>query len=301
MRTNKIKIPDAIITSDIHVQANSPVARTDNYLEALAKKLRWLKRLQRKYNNCPILDAGDLLSNWKIDPELEQWCMDYIPKNFYTTVGNHDMPNHNMKLFKKSSLSLLNKTGTIKVLKGTMDICKALNFSVLSVPYGLEISEYLSSRILITHQMVCEEKQHHRDHYTYSTGKALLKKHPQFDLIISGHNHESFVIEYKGRLLVNPGSLMRRDASQIDYQPRVFLWYSDTNTVKSINVPITERVITTEHLEKAKERDDRIEAFTKRLDSDIGSDLDFETNMEYYLIKNKISGKLKEMTWKFIT
>ena len=34
----------------------------------------------------------------------------------------------------------------------------------------------------------------------------ILKKYPQFDLIVTGDNHQSFSVEYEGRLLVNTGT-----------------------------------------------------------------------------------------------
>lgn len=272
-----MKQPSAILTSDIHIQSKNPVCRKDDYLEALGYKLKWVSNLQRQYN-CPILDAGDLLNSWKIDPELEQWCIKNIPKEFRTIIGNHDMPSHNISLFRKGSLSLLNTVRSIQLLSNGVEF---KGFNVTGLHYGQEL-EYTPTgnvNVLVSHEMVCKEKQKH-DHFTYSTAKTLLKKYSKFNLVVTGHSHESFEVEYQGRKLVNVGSLMRRDINQKDYQPRVALWYAEDNRIEWIDVPITDFVISTKHKDVIKLRDERIDSFVDKLKDSENIGISFEDNLE---------------------
>jgi len=289
-----------IITSDIHVQQNNPVARTDNYLEALGKKLGWLDDLHFKLK-APIVDAGDLLNSWKLDPEMEQWCVDHLPE-VHTVIGNHDMKNHNINLWKKGSLSLLHKVGQIRVINNYLDDI-AVGVRVHAWHYGQEIPDFIISpdktNVLVIHTMVCQKKQNH-NHFTYEQGRTLLRNNPYMDLIISGHNHESFQCELNGRLLLNPGSLMRRDATQKNYQPRVFVWNSASNEIEAIDVPCEPNVISDAHLVTEKERNEKLEAFVESLALIKGKGLNYKNNLELYIEANAFSKEFVNLIWQFV-
>ena len=288
----------AIFTGDIHIQSVSPISRKDNYLNSLGKKLKWLEGLRKKYD-CPILDAGDLLSKWQLNPELEQWCIQHIPNEFHTIIGNHDMPNHNINLFKKGSLSLLNAVGSVKVIQNSMG---SLGWEAYSKHYGgisSDVVDKTKRNILITHEMICQNKQSH-DHFAYSTAKNLLKKHKNFDLILSGHNHESFEHEYEGRKLINIGSLMRRDVAQKGYKPRVVLWSAKTNETKWINVPLEdENIISSEHLDKIRLKKTGIESYVDSLKDLEHLGLSFEKNVESFFIANNTREEVKNKIREF--
>ena len=44
----------ALFTSDLHLREDTPVCRTDDFLKAQIKKLKFLSALQAKHN-CPVL------------------------------------------------------------------------------------------------------------------------------------------------------------------------------------------------------------------------------------------------------
>jgi len=132
----------------------------------------------------------------------------------------------------------------------------------------------------------------------------LLKKYAEYDLIVTGDNHKPFVEKHEGRLLVNPGSLTRQAADQINHKPRIYLWYAKTNTVKPIYLPITNDVISREHIEVKQERDKRIDAFVERLDTgfEFNQDTtDIETGIENYAKANDIPQSIIEIVLRAIT
>jgi hypothetical protein len=164
-------------------------------------------------------------------------------------------------------------------------------------------------------------------HLTYITplfpkatgGQAtgILHKYPQFDLIVTGDNHQSFFTELdsriqvdigkfnqhgesRKRILVNPGSLTRQTADQIDFQPRVALWYAESNTIEWVNIPIQKDVITREHIERVEKRDERIDAFVSRLDKEWEVGLSFEQNLAEFFNKNQVDEPVKQIIYKAI-
>lgn len=315
--------PSAIITADIHLRDDIPRARTDDFWEAQNKKIDFILDLQNKYDGIPVLDGGDFLHKWKSSPYLENWIIrkryrfkDLDYGSVITIPGTHDTPNHNIKYLKESSLCVLEASGIIRLIKSfnsgipincDMDDSKLYSNLVFGYPWGklediknkkIEISkDWKGRKVLILHTYAC--KQGSKWFAPDSTNShAILRMAPQFDLIISGHNHESFVIKQNGRLLVNPGSMMRTTTKQIDHKPRVYLWYAKENEVEPIYLPIEKNVLSTEHIEKQKEKNMESESFIKRLKEDYEIKLSFKSNLCDYFISNPTRKSVEDETYK---
>ena len=277
---------DVIYTSDWHLRESTPVCRTDDFWEAQWKKVSFVAELQKKYQ-CPVIHAGDLFHHWKPSPYLLSKTIQRLPKNFATIYGQHDLPQHNLELAQKSGIHTLVEAGAMRLLVG-------------GVHYGLEpcsVVTWDGKAVLVWHKLVwtgsppwpgCEEP----------TARTVLRKYKQYDLIVTGDNHQPFVVEMDRRLLVNPGSLTRQTADQVDHTPRVYLWSAETNTVKPVYVPISEGVISREHLERQARRDERIEAFVSKLDTSWVADVSFESNLERFQKENNISFQVMEIVHK---
>ena len=290
-RTKQNKIPSAILTSDWHLRETTPLCRTDDYWNSQWRKVDFVSNLQRKYD-CPVIHAGDLYDKWKITTYLSKITMQHLPSQFYTIYGQHDLPSHSIQLSEKCGIDLLQEAGKLTVLPechwGQEPNKGSLFFPNMN-PDRL---------ILVWHHLTYQQKPFPGASGGMAAG--LLRKYPQFDLIVTGDNHQAFVEEYQGRLLVNPGSLMRMDADQIDFKPRVYLWYADTNTVTPVYLPIEEGVVSREHIDRTKQRNDRIDAFISKLDGDWKAGTSFEQNLEEFKEKNKIRDSVMNIIYKAI-
>jgi len=108
-----------VILKEIHLNTSkSPICRTDNFIDTLISKMKFISELQKKHN-CQVFHAGDLFHHWKPSPELLSIAIEHLPKQFCTVYGNHDLPQHNLELAKKSGIYLLNKAGILHLLDGT--------------------------------------------------------------------------------------------------------------------------------------------------------------------------------------
>ena len=59
-RTRKTKSKaDAILCADLHIRPDTPICRTDDFFDAMSKKIDFILSLSKEHN-CPILMAGDL-------------------------------------------------------------------------------------------------------------------------------------------------------------------------------------------------------------------------------------------------
>jgi DNA repair exonuclease SbcCD nuclease subunit len=280
------KQPDAILTSDWHLRETQPICRTDNFWQTQWRKVDFIADLQHQYN-CPVLHAGDLFDYWKPSPMLLSETIKHLPKQFYTVYGNHDLPQHNLDLAYKSGIYCLQQSNALSI----MPECS----------WGQSPKKFSSTLydILVWHVATYQGKEPYPGCVDPSAAK-LLRKYPQYNLIVTGDNHKSFVEEFERRLLVNPGSIFRMDADQITHRPRVYLWYAETNTVIPVHLPIETDVISREHIEIKEQRDQRIEAFVSQLNGEWSASLSFENNLQQFEKENDIRKSVMDLVYKAI-
>lgn len=280
--------PAAILTGDWHLREDQPVTRIDDFWEQQWRKVDFISKLQKKYD-CDVLHSGDLFTHWKPSPYLLAKTMQHLPNKFYTVYGNHDLPQHNLQLSYKSGIEVLREAGYLTVLEechwGEEPDKGSLLYS--------SSSKQKDRLILIWHIMTWKGSTPWPGCIDPSA-KQIVEKYSEFDLILTGHNHETFVQDN----LVNPGSIMRSSANQIDHEPCIFLWYTETNTIEKIVIPHDKNVISREHLDRVEQKDKRIQAFVNKLNTDWKVDVDFRSNLERFFAENEINRNIENIIWK---
>ena len=291
IRTVKTKQVDAIITSDWHLREDRPICRTDDFVTEQWKCVDFISDLQKEHH-CPALHAGDLFHHWKPSPALLSETMIHLPKNFRTVYGNHDVPQHNLELADKCGVYTLGTAGFLKVIEDG-------HWNTIPEKPALTIGLDFKRTALVWHIFTYEGKEPWPG-CEAPKGNKLLKKYPDYDLIVTGDNHIPFTAEYEGRLLVNPGALTRQTAAQIDFEPRVYLWHAEDNTVTPVYLPIAEGVISRSHIEQTEKRNDRIDAFISTLKDNYKVGMSFEDNLKAFEKKNNIKDEIMEIVYKSI-
>jgi DNA repair exonuclease SbcCD nuclease subunit len=293
---------DAILCADLHIREDQPLCRTDDYWEAQDKKLKWLFNL-KKIHNCPILAAGDIFHDWKPKDvkngyKFIAWCNENI-SDIIVIAGQHDTPNHNVELIEKSAIYACKK---INLIGKGFAWRHFDNFSVRGFTWGAEITngtkmDYHSAVLIHTYINTPNNKNEHIDG---EDADKILDTLSNFDLVVSGDNHIPFVHKNKrGQILVNPGSMMRMKADQIDHKPRVYLWNAVANEVVPSYFPIEEGVVTRKHIEKKKAKDGKIDSFVqmaKKGNTEVSAS--FQENMKKHLNKNKARKNVENLIYK---
>lgn len=300
MRRKKTKSnPTAIITADIEIRDHTPLCRTDDYWKAFTGKMQWLKELQEKYK-CPIFDGGDLFDKkYKQYPShtLLTWAIENCPK-MYTAPGNHDLPGKSIENYKNSAMSVLEKAGRIKVPYPSFQITEN-NIGVYGFPWGVKIEQptfFQEFNVALVHAMIYDEFEPFPGCEGYSK-KELLNLLPDFDLIVCGHHHQTFTGKKGSTILVNPGSLMRNDADQINHRPCVFLWYAEEGIVKKVYVPIEKGVVSRRHIDVKKDKEIRLDAFVEKLGEQTITGINFEKNLE--MVVGNADSKITDKVWSY--
>ncbi|KKL56625.1 hypothetical protein LCGC14_2243540 [marine sediment metagenome] len=295
--TKESKPAQAILMSDLHLRLSIPTCRTEEeFLEAQWRKLEFVKELQKKHE-CPVLCGGDMFHHWKPSPELLSKTIEHLPAHFKVIYGQHDLPAHSLPDQDKSGIFTLETAGALELLPGVHWGQNAEKHSYeIWIPVQ-PIGSHMVRKILVWHKMTYQGKPPWPGCTEPRAGK-LLRKYPKYDLLLMGDNHQSFVEEYEDRILVNPGSLMRQNADQIDFRPRVYLYYAEENRVEPVYLPIEEGVVSRDHIERDSERSDRIDAFISKLDGEWQAGLSFESNLEEFFKNNRVRKQTKEIIYK---
>lgn len=293
-RTKTLKSkPNAILTGDWHLREDTPICRIDDFWTAQWNKVDQIVELQCKYD-CPVVHSGDLFDHWKPSPYLISMTLLHLPERFWTVYGNHDLPQHNINLAEKTGVMVLANADKLRIFEE----CHWLGSpTVGSFFFPGADKPGIDRNLLVWHVMTWKTKNPIPGG-SDPTAKQLLKKYPQFDIIVTGHNHETFVEEYEGRLLVNPGALTRQTADQMDHKPCVFLWYSETNSVEQVFLDCEDGVVTREHIEKVEEIDARIAEFIDKLNSEWKVGITFEENLEQFRKASNISQPVMDIIYQ---
>jgi len=231
-----------------------------------------------------MLVAGDILDSGSNSQYLENLIISILKNAKYpiiTIPGNHDLPYHSMKQLHKSTYWVLHQAGVIKDAS-TVE-------GITGVGYGETIPE--GEGILMCHRLVFPSKPpEYLD--TAISSKELLELY-DYDIIISGDNHQAFYTKHDGKVLINGGGLFRQSADKKFINPKVYLY--DAGKVEEIEVPINIEDVQQEYLLDEKDRENRITAFVEKVKvaHDIG--LSFKDNIENTLQTTKVDIKVKEL------
>jgi DNA repair exonuclease SbcCD nuclease subunit len=281
------KSPTLICSADWHLREDIPLSRTDDYWTEQWRKVDFIQNLQKKYD-CPVIIAGDVFDHWKPSPNLLRETILHLPDQLYCIYGQHDLPAHSLQLVDKCGINVLQAAKKLTVLP-------ECHWNQFPKEGSLYLPNY-DCHILVWHVMNYQGKLPWPGCPSPLSG-AILRKY-KFPLIVTGDNHKSFSESFEGRWLVNPGSLMRMDADQIDHKPCVYLWFAEDNSIEQVFIPIEQGVISREHLEREAERDGRIDAFVSRLDDDWEAALSFEQNVETFKQTNQVRTSVMNIVYK---
>lgn len=274
---------------DLHIRATNPENRIDNYKESLFEKLRNVLKVEP---SCPVLLPGDIFdSPVQSNAVLAECITLFSDRTIHGIAGQHDMKFRNMG---NTALDVMIAAQVVQSSKQT-----SLSESVFlySCSYGEEIPEIETKgfNILMIHKMIVDEKlwEGQEDHEWANT----ILRRTKFDLIVSGDNHKSFFSEYKGRHLINCGSLMRTNRNQINHEPCYVIYDTDKRVFTEFKIPIkcAEAVFDLEKIEIEKERDEKLIAFVNGLTTGEELGLNFKDTLKAVLIKNKVGKDVVEI------
>jgi DNA repair exonuclease SbcCD nuclease subunit len=288
-----------LFTGDWHYTNKTPISRIDDYPNALKNKIVYIFDTAYEQNVDIIIQPGDLTDSPFIDYSNYIDLFNLIDGNsrnipIYSVYGQHDLTYRN-----KGNTPLDALHHSIHNFQMDFGCVQYENIDMYGVSYGEAIPEIANPtefNILIIHKMILYKKgEDWQDGYDISTD--FLSKN-KFDLIISGDNHQSFMIEKIGpkkRFLFNCGSLMRSTIEQIDHKPCFYIFNTDTRKYEKFMIPIQpwQKCFDLEKKVKEDENDEKMKAYISGLKTHKSLGLNFVDNLIQYMEKNKVGSDIQ--------
>lgn len=292
---------------DLHIRVTNPEHRIDDFVETQKHKIKWIERLIDKYNCQLALYPGDITDHSK----LPYWIVDYYTRLFklqfecerLTVRGQHDMLYHVES--SNTPISLMDAAGAIKLIS----IQDVGGYFMLPnvVVWGIDFDGIIPDvrnfgydkkmiNILLIHKMFVDEKiwEGQED---YKRANLFLKE-TEWDLIVSGDNHQHFMFQSGDRYHVNCGSLMRQNIDQIHHKPIVYIYNTENKTLVPHYVPIDppEEVFSVEEALEKKKEDEKMKEFVEMVKYTTKIEgLDYAKNLDGRMSENDISDELMEL------
>lgn len=246
--------------SDIHLIVKNPVCRKDNLVDLQWSKLEFVFKYAID-KGAYVLIAGDVNSipnNYSLINKLMLMVKKYYDMgvNFYAVYGQHDLKYRNTE---DTNLEILINSGYITLLfsthipKGNCHLY-GKSWSESKVP---NVVNEDAVNILVTHESIYPEELFPNQHGNRAID--YLNKNKDFDLILCGDIHRTFMETAGNRIIINPGPLLRRTAEEYNFIHKPGFYFIDTELKQCdfIEVPHSpaEEVLTREHIESKKAKE----------------------------------------------
>jgi DNA repair exonuclease SbcCD nuclease subunit len=277
-----------IWSADWHIADIAPRCRLDDdwyiFLENIIKFI--VKTANAK--NAILGIGGDLFG--RRSPNVSNYLVSMFIRNVLQVkkgtrilAGNHDEYFHNFDYISKTSFGILDA-----FINGIENNGRLSYIDDLGTWYNFN-EEVINpdEEIVFIHRLVFNSAKSIPPNVQASTAQDLLDEFPKAKLILTGDNHGSFIYEKKGRKVCNPGSIYRGTSEQINYKPSVYFIDTDKDIIEQIFLPDTELMVTDKYIQEEHLREDRLNSFVEKLKSNEGITLDFMSNLENAIKKNK--------------
>jgi predicted phosphodiesterase len=265
-----------LLLGDTHFEERGPDRRKDDYFLTQLCKLKQIFSIYGEEKCDAILQVGDFfnspyVSNYvksNLITDLKHWG-----NIMYCIFGQHDIFGHAWQTFERSPLAVLEAAAVLKVVR---DPCTRIEGKsgdcvyVYGACFGCEVPKVESEHtfnILLVHDMIGD-----RELYPGQELKGprdYLRKYPNYDLIVCGDYHYTFKDSHQGRIICNPGCLMRKTIGEFDLQhkPGVFIFDTDSKDLKWIllDVEPVEDVFDFTKTESIKEDSSKVVEFIEKL------------------------------------
>lgn len=223
-----------VAVGDLHLRKSSPLMRKDDYFETLKNKLAFILEEAQKEKASAVIFPGDVFDRFDAPYSLVEYAIRVFSSydlTYLFVFGNHDLRYHTSdkvntplgvlvagigaekaKVLDSIPFYISSKTGRSIALYGA-SWGEAVPTVVKDDSYGA---------ILVTHWPITVE-QIPWEIPNLVTANAFMQQHPDYDLFITGDNHNLFTVtnDKSGQDLINLGSVGRQTIQQLEHVPSI--------------------------------------------------------------------------------
>ena len=232
------------LLGDLHFTSKAPERRKDDYYQTLLGKLKQAFDIFEGENCQWVLQPGDFFDSPQVGNKVIADIIKLISRYHFKVLvcaGQHDIFGHSLETLPSSPLSVLQAAGVIRVLSFVPNICAG------AVIYGASFGEEVpvpndqGFNVLVIHRMIGNYQLY--PDQPLEDPRGFLRKYPKYNIIICGDYHYRFVDYYQGRIIVNPGAIVRKTISKYDQEHRPAVCILDLARTEPVDVkPMDVRV-----------------------------------------------------------
>jgi len=276
-----------VLLSDGHLSLEQPEARLDNIGEVGFAKFEFVLQYARSLGkDVFVLQAGDLCNSprsWFVLPLLTILLKKYQDVKLGVLWGQHDTYMYSKETRVNTMLGVLECSGLVQGLDEEGYLLQDMggeDVAIYGCNHGQKIPEVKFSsylNVLVIHAPISEEALF--PGHAYLDARNFLEANKDFDLILCGDIHRKFVSETDGRVLINTGPMIRREATQYNFkhEPGFFVFDTDSREYDWVNIPHRPaiEVLSADHIEEEKKSRCMLEKFIQSVSSKEVSEVSF--------------------------
>lgn len=292
------------IVGDLHATFAQPANRKDNFKEAFAEKFEFIVETASK-NECEVLILpGDVFDSPKVSHGVVERIIKSLRGCPHTSVfvvfGQHDQRYHSANDGNTPLDVLCAANSNVKKLHNMPEVCEGALIHFYGASWGNDIPTPYKSQlckcVLVAHTMVIKDKLAWPGQTESQYSKADKFFDMGYDLVITGDNHQQFIVEQRGKFLFNMGSVTRSSIAQVNHEPALAMFDTNTWTYELIPIPIKpgEEIFKLTSVEKIKERNNSLEAFVDKLCAHPTESIDFKRNLTEFIAHNDLAPEVVE-------
>ena len=282
-----------LVTGDLHFRASNPRSRLDDYPITCIEKLQEIFKIAKDQNVSAIIIPGDLFDTPNISysgfGQLAT-TLSKAPCRIFTVPGNHDIYGHNLGSTPRTPYGLLEALGIITcvsesgkemIVEGWDGVGGFVSGHGFNAETDHDLMQYsinipMRHRILIhiTHGMLLVDPPPANMPHTLVADLEAIPVDRRPQILINGHYHLGLPLTRIGdTLIINPGAITRVNASREEMARTVQVamvtiegkYKYDAEFIPLKSARPAEEVLSREHLEEAKERNQRLTEFLRLL------------------------------------
>ena len=295
------------IVGDTHFTTKAPDRRIDDYYATQLNKFEQVLKIYT-HKECDILiQVGDLFdspyTSDLVKSDLIRLLDVYLKRPMLCVYGQHDIFGHAKQSYNKTPMAVLEAANYVHLLSDIGYVSK--DMSIFGASYGEEIPSFNAPldiyNVLVIHEMIGP-----KDLYP---GQDIIKprrllEEQEYDLICCGDFHYTFCHISNGRIILNPGALMRKTIGENDlaHKPCVMIVDTIERSVDKVflDVKPVADVFDLSDISKDKTNKDEVMAFIESIKKEQGIHVTWIDLLKKVLEEKKISKKTCDIIYNEI-
>lgn len=288
-----------LITADWHVRGERPLCRLDeDWIESQRKTISEIRSVFENNGCDQMWVLGDVFDAPRCATAAVNMLIGELNKFPLGSVkilcGNHDLKDHNYGNLEECSIGTLKKIfGDVPERVGT-----ALGtMNVSAQPFALDDLQSTAD-VICTHQLTFPNAEARPMPDCGVLAQDLLDRWREAEVIFTGDYHHGYVFKedwdtLPGRYVVTPGCINIQKADELDYEPFVVVWDTESASgdyaFEKFYLDPQRENCTRDHIEAREQNEEQLAQVVETIKGGAEITLDFDSNLAAAVAKCEVN------------